>query len=183
MRLPSRRGCATSPPSRAPRTISRRWAYSSCRMPRSGRRRRPDRGIRQDEYAHLRLIVRGARLGGEVAQPRRLGSRIRVERGLLHRAATGPKAGADHLVGIRLACDPVRPGPLGGAPPRKPRHGEIEAAAEKMDRAARPQKAPAEWPDHGVGLDEDAPEAIGVLGSVRLVGLILRKTKRVRQRE
>jgi len=48
-----------------------------------------------------------------------------------------------------------------------------------MDRAALPQKAPAELPEHIVGLDEDAPEAIGVLGIVRRVCVILRKTNRV----
>src|SRR5207245_3286642 len=132
-----------------------------------------------DEETHMRLIVGGARLWGEVPQPGRLGRRIGVERGLLHRAATGPKAGADHLVGIRLTRHPVRPGALGGAPPREPSHRKIQADPEKMVRAALSQKALAELLEHVVGLDEDAPEAIGVLGIVRRVCLIGGKANRV----
>src|SRR2546422_11768575 len=85
---------------------------------------------------------------------------------LFRSRAAGPESGADHLMRIRFARDPIRPRSLGGAPPGKPGHGQIEAAPEEMNRAALPEKAGAKSSEHVVGLNQDAPEAVGVLGIV-----------------
>src|SRR3989449_7031855 len=85
---------------------------------------------------------------------------------LFRSRAAGPESGADHLMRIRFARDPIRPGSLGCAPPGKPGHRQIEAAPEEMNRAALPEKAGAKSPEHVVGLNQDAPEAVGVLGIV-----------------
>src|SRR3989442_3368111 len=54
----------------------------------------PDRGVGQDEDAHILLVGHGAGQQHDGSQPRGLGCRIGVERRLLHGAATGPEAGA-----------------------------------------------------------------------------------------
>src|SRR2546422_5191091 len=45
---------------------------------------------------------------------------------LFRSRAAGPESGADHLMRIRFARDPIRAGSLGGAPPGKPGHRQIE---------------------------------------------------------
>src|SRR5207247_470428 len=62
------------------------------------RRGGADRGVGQNEYPHRRMVVHGAGLRDEVAETRRLGRGIRVERSLLHGPASGPEPGADHFV-------------------------------------------------------------------------------------
>ena len=64
-------------------------------------------------------------------------------------------------------------GMLRGAPSGETRHGEIEAAPEKMDRAALATKFRAEFLEDAVGLQENAPETIRVFGIVGGVFVVL----------
>src|SRR5881396_495381 len=125
------------------------------------------------------MVVDGAGLRDQVSQTGRLGCGVRVERRLLHVSAAGPKAGADHLMGIRLAGDPVCSGSLGGATPREARHREVEAAPEEVHRTAFPEKRCAKLPEHVIRLHEDAPESIGILRIVRSMLLVVREANRV----
>src|SRR3989442_8401988 len=139
----------------------------------------PDGGVGQDEDAHILLVGHGAGQWDEVSQARGLGCRVGIERRLLHGATAGPEAGADHLVRVALLRHPVRPRPLGGPAPREPRHREIEAAPEKMHRAAFAEKRRAKPLEHVIGLDEDAPVPIRILGIVRSMLLIVREANLV----
>src|SRR5262249_9461137 len=87
---------------------------------------------------------------------------------------------AAHLVRVSLARNPV--GEVRYAArvarcraTREARHGEVEAAPEEVDGAALADEAGAERLHDPVGLDEHAPEALGVFGVVGRVSSVLRE--------
>src|SRR6185312_12876372 len=92
--------------------------------------------------------------------------RVGVERRLPHRAAARPEAATAHLVRVCLARDVIGAWPLRRAPPREAGHRQVEAAPEELHRAAFADEAAPEFLEHSVGLRQDAPTALGVLGVI-----------------
>src|SRR5262249_22692830 len=64
-------------------------------------------------------------------------------------------------------------------PSGKTRHRQIKAPPEKMDRTALATKTRAEFFEHAIALDENAPEPIGVFAVVRTMIFIFIKRDRI----
>ena len=70
--------------------------------------------------------------------------------------------------------DAIDPWMLGGALAREKRHGQVEAAPEKVDRAALAHEVRAVVAEDGLDLHQDMPEALRVdriVGGVDLVDI------------
>src|SRR5580700_3624566 len=76
-------------------------------------------------------------------------------------------------IGFARHC--IRPRPLRCATSRKPRHREIEAAPEKVNRAALSNETTAELLEYGINGHQDTPESVRILRIVRFVNAILGK--------
>src|SRR5580700_154953 len=81
-------------------------------------------------------------------------------------------------IGFARHC--IRPRPLRCATSRKPRNREIEAAPEKVNRAALSNETTAELLEYGVDGYQDAPESVRIFRIVRFVDAILGKRDWVR---
>src|SRR6185295_5523386 len=68
---------------------------------------------------------------------------------------------------------------FGRGPSREPRDRQIEAAPEKMHRAALPDEGRSELLEHPVGLKQHSPKSIRVLRIVRSVLVIFGEGNRV----
>ena len=62
---------------------------------------------------------------------------------------------------------------------RKPRHHQIEAAPGKMDRADLAQKTRSKHGQDTVRLDKQTPEAVGGLGVIGGMSMILLESDRI----
>jgi len=85
-------------------------------------------------------------------------------------AGTGPKAGADHFVGICFTRDGIGAGTFWSAASGEARDREVEAAPIKMNRTALADEASAKFFEDGIYCDQDAPECVrgfGIVGFVR----------------
>src|SRR5215470_1578211 len=135
---------------------------------------RPHQLVGENEVAELAAIVGAARPDPRRSEARRFGARVRVERGLCHRAAAWPKPDADLLVRIRLAeHGRVAVLVLGRTPAVEAREGEIEGAPEEMHGTRFPEKSPLESFHDPVCLHQDPKESIGLTRGVGGVETIL----------
>src|SRR5205085_9959538 len=92
--------------------------------------------VAQQELAQLRAVPGRLRANRGTLEARWRWRGVRVERCLLNRAAARPEAATDHFMRVRLARDAVGLRPLRRSPAREARHRQVEAAPEKVDRAA-----------------------------------------------
>src|SRR6266403_962342 len=76
---------------------------------------------------------------------------------------------------MRNAAGMRRRGPAG-----KTRDGKIWRAPEKMDRTAFPAEARSKFFEDAVGLDQNAPESIGIFRVVRAMLLVAIERNRIR---
>src|SRR5205823_10988682 len=112
---------------------------------------------RQDELAYRFAEESLIRRHSRGAKARRFGIGIGIKRGKIDRAAPGPEASAAHFVRVGFACHFI--GQMRHAarmtrraPAGKARHGEIEAAPEKMHRARLAKEAGPKLFEHPIGV-------------------------------
>ena len=64
-------------------------------------------------------------------------------------------------------------------PSRKTRYGQIETAPEKMHRAAFAAEARTKFFKNAIGLDQNAPETVGIFGIVGTMRFVLIEWNRI----
>src|SRR5436305_11300510 len=142
--------------------------------------------IQQNEFAQLRMKRRRGWLYFCIRETigRRIGVGIEECRGNLVVARPGTETA--HFLRIGLAGDRV--GQMGDAarmwrrgPAGKARYREIEAAPEKMDRAALAAETRTKFLENPISLQKHAPEPIGVFRIVSRVFLIAVKRDRLQR--
>src|SRR5213595_3953100 len=133
--------------------------------------------IRQNEFAQLRMKRSRRRLYFRIGETigRWIGVGIEERRGNL--VVARPETETAHFLRIGLAGDRV--GQMGDAagmrrrrPAGKARYREIEAAPEKMHRAALAAETRTKFFENPISLQKHAPESIGVFRIVSRVFLI-----------
>src|SRR5579883_285796 len=107
----------------------------------------------------------------------RLGRGVGIKRRAFDLASSGPESGAAGFVRIGLARDRV--GPLRRRSAGEPSDRQIEAAPEEMHRAALADEARTKILQNRAGRNENAPEAMRILGIVRFMHFVLRERNRV----
>lgn len=103
---------------------------------------------------------------------------VGVKSGTRKAVITGPESGTAHLVRIRLPDNSVREanhpdGMTRRRPSREAGDGNVEAAAEEMDRTRLAKKATPKFLQYPVHLHERAPEAIRRCGIVMRMDAVL----------
>src|SRR5580704_4620335 len=111
---------------------------------------------------------------------RRLRRSIAVERRTFDVATTRPESRADHLMRISLARNKIGARPLRSAPPRKPRHTQVEAPPEKMYRTVFADEAGAEFLKDVLARNQYPKEAVRILRIIRGMLRVGREAHRVR---
>src|SRR5260370_26582320 len=108
-----------------------------------------------------------------LVESRGLGMGIGVERRIRQqRFVARPEAAAADFMRVSLARDPIRQmryaaGMLRRRGAGESCHRQVEAAPEEMHRAAFALEAGAKFLQNAVGLQQRAPESVGVFGVVR----------------
>src|SRR5689334_23174963 len=138
-----------------------------------GRGRRADVAVLQDELAELAIPISRGGVHWFRVQAGRAGRAVRVERSLPEAAVAGPESATGHLVRIGLARHPIGALLWGSGTAGKARHGQIEGTPEEMHRTALAQKSAAEFFKDPLTLDEDAAEAVDILGVIGCVVPVL----------
>ena len=110
----------------------------------------------------------------------RLGRGICVEGSSFDVAAAWPETMADYLVRVGLPRDAVGAFALGCAASREARHGQVEAAPEKMNGAHFADKGGAELLKNCVYEHQNPPEPVDILRIVRGMLHVLIERNRVR---
>src|SRR5579859_3570482 len=104
------------------------------------------------------MVERSGRPNAPLRKTGRLRRSVRIESGALDVPAAGPESRAADLVRIRFARDGIGARPLRRGSAGKARDRQIEAAPEKMHGAGLALKSGAEFLEHVVGPDQNAPE-------------------------
>ena len=144
----------------------------------------PDGVIGEDEFSEFLVPECALRLERRLGKAGRLRVGVGIEGGLRHGAAAWPEPAAADLVGIGLPHHPIadmrgraRMGGRGAA--GEAGHGQVEAAPEEMHRTDLADEARAEQGEDAIALDEDAPEAVGIVAIIGRMGSILLERDRV----
>src|SRR5262245_56671077 len=135
--------------------------------------------VRQDELAHLAMVIRGRRLDGCVLHSCGLRYRIRVERGFEDGSAPRPEAMTDDFVRIRVAHE-ARALTRWCQASRESRHGEIEASPEEMHRARLADELRAPLGDDGRTAGKDLPASVRRFGVVGVMDRVVLEPDRIR---
>src|SRR5262249_1818484 len=142
------------------------------------------RVIRQHELPEVGFVEGCRRLDLRFFKSQwfRIGVRIKNRR--RRRGVAGPKTETAHLLRVCLSryCIGEMRDPGGmrrSCPSGKPRQSKVEAAPEKMYRAAFATKARSELLEHAIALHQNPPESIGVFPIVRPVLFIFIERNRV----
>src|SRR5580700_1793432 len=114
-----------------------------------------------------------------LGKTRRLGRGVGVERRAFNVAAARPESRAAHFLRISLAGDRIGADAFRSAPPREPRHAQIEASPEKMYRTVLANESGPEFPEDVVTQNQDLPEAVRIFGIVRSMLRVAGKANRV----
>ncbi len=123
--------------------------------------------VRQRPFVQLLMVRCRGRINFRVGKSCRfrIGVGIKKRRG--YGGVAGPKAEAAHFLRICFTRDRIRQmrnsaGMRWRRASGKSRHGQIETTPEKMDRAAFAAEAGAKFLEDAIGLQEHAPEAVGI---------------------
>src|SRR5579862_3528374 len=120
------------------------------------------------------MVVGRFRADPTLGEARRLRRSIGIEGWSRNIAATGPESGATHFMRIGLASNRVGAGALGRSPAREATYRQIETSPEKMHGTYFPEKTGAEFLQHLVDPQRDAPELMhrrGIIGGMNLIFL------------
>src|SRR2546427_368280 len=128
--------------------------------------------IAQEKLTQLLTVERRRRTNPGGRQPRWFWSGIGVESRGRETVIARPEPTTDHFMRVGFPCHAIGPWTLWCAPSRKKGECQVEAAPEEVDRTALTEKRRAVALHDGVGLHQDAPEALGVDGVVGGVDLI-----------
>src|SRR4051812_41725715 len=101
---------------------------------------------------------------------------VGIESRSLNIPAPRPEASAAYLMGVGLLCHRVGSRARRGAPARKARDGEIEAAPKEMHGAALADKPGAKLFEDAVDSYQNSPKAMHVLRVIRAVDTVLVET-------
>lgn len=171
------------PPGQAGRgLVSRLKKFEEHRI---GRLRLTYSVIREKEFAEIVAIERRLRTDRRRREAGRLRVCVRIERRLVERAAAGPEPAARDFVRVRFTRHGIRQIRYAARMRRRGSAGEtgdgkIQRAKEQMYRAALADEPPAKLFEHSIGLDEDPPEALGMIAIVRPVRFVQIEADRVR---
>src|SRR5947209_14483022 len=128
--------------------------------------------VAQEEFTHLGAVERRCRTerGGFESRWGRRG--VGVESRCRKTVIAGPEATTDLFMRVGLLRDAIGTWACRCSPTREKGQCQVEAAPEKLDRAALAGKVRAVVLHNAVRLHQDAPEAVGVDGIIGGMHLI-----------
>ncbi len=150
-------------------------ALTKVKQRSAGRRGGAHVVIHEKKFAKLLVIKSGFRKDLGLREALQLRRHVGIERRTFDFSAAGPEADAAHFVGVSFAGDTVGARALGGQAAGKASHREVEAAPEKVHRAAFADEARPELVEDTIDGDEDLPEFADGLGIVRGVDAVFVK--------
>src|SRR6266568_8153244 len=128
--------------------------------------------IKQEEFSQILTVESLLRTNRGGRQSRWFWSGIGIESRGRKTVITRPEATTDHFMRVGFPRDAIGPWTFWCAPSRKKGECQVEAAPEEVDGTALAQKRRAVALHDGVGLHQDAPEALGIDWVVRGVDFI-----------
>src|SRR6266496_3621836 len=130
--------------------------------------------IAQEEFSQILTVEGLLRTNRDGRQSRWFWSGIGVESGGRETVIARPEPTTDHFMRVGFPRHAIGPWTLWCAPSGKQGERQVEATPEEVDGTALAQKRRAVALHDGVGLHQDAPEALGVdrvVGGVDLIDI------------
>src|SRR6266404_2189560 len=116
--------------------------------------------VHKQKLFHLWMVKGRFGTNALLRKTRRFRCGIGIERGPLNLSSTRPKSSAADFVGVRFPCNGVSARPLRRRPAGESSNRKIETSPEKMYRTILSLKSAAEFLEHLVDPDQDAPEFV-----------------------